>query len=130
MLVLGQRDDKLVVRRLCRRRVHGVRRDVRVHASDRVRRLDEYYGRGIFRGRSALAGADVRAHDGSAVAGADVAAVAGADHDDATDRDAGQLRVLGRRADENNYAGREITNIRLPARLQPVGLTLFFIRFL
>jgi len=33
------------------------------------------------------------------------------------------MRVLGRRADENNYAGREITNIRLPARLQPVGLT-------
>ena len=123
MLVLGQRDDKLVVRRLCRRRVHGVRRDVRVHASDRVRRLDEYYGRGIFRGRSALAGADVRAHDGSAVAGADVAAVAGADHDDAADRDAGHLRVRARRADENNYAGREITNIRLPACLQPVGLT-------
>ena len=99
---------------------------MRVYASDRVRRLDEHDGRGIFRGRSALAGADARAHDGSAVAGADVAAVARADHDDAADRDAGQLRVLGRRADENNYTGREITNIRLPARLQPVGLTSSF----
>ena len=117
MLVLGQRDNKLVVRRLCRRRVHGVRRDVRVHASNRVRRFDEYYGRGIFSGRSAVAGADVRAHDGSAVAGADVAAVAGADHDDAADRDQGRLRVLGRHADENNYTGREVGNIRLPARL-------------
>ena len=86
MLVLGQRDDKLVVRRLCRRRVHGVRRDVRVYASDRVRRLDERNGRGIFSGFSALAGADAGAHDRSAVAGADVAAVAGADHDGAADR--------------------------------------------
>ena len=123
MLVLGQRDNKLVVRRLCSRRVHGVRRDVRVYASDRFRRLDDRGERGLFRGLSALAGADARAYDGSAFAGPDVAAVARADHDDAADRDAGQLRVLGRRADENNYTGREITNIRLPARLQPVGLT-------
>ena len=125
MLVLGQRDNKLVVRRLCRRRVHGVRRDVRVHASDRVRRLDERNGRGIFSGRSAVAGADSCAHDDSAVAGADVAAVAGADHDEASDHDAGHLRVRARRADENNYTGREVGNIRLPARLQPVGLISF-----
>ena len=103
---------------------------MRVYAFDRLRRLDDRGGRGLFSGLSALAGADARAYDGSTVAGADVAAVAGADHDDAADRDAGQLRVLGRRANENNYTGREITNIRLPARLQPVGLTLFFIRFL
>ena len=130
MLVLGQRDDKLVVRRLCRRRVHGVRRDVRVYASDGIFSLDKRDGRSVCRGFSALAGADVRAHDGSAVAGADVAAVAGADHDDAADRDAGHLRVRARRADENNYAGREITNIRLPARLQPVGLTSSSLQFL
>ena len=77
MLVLGQR---LVLRRLLSRRVHGVRRDVRVFASDRLCRLDDRGGRGIFRGLSALAGADARTHDGSTVAGADVAAVAGADY--------------------------------------------------
>ena len=103
---------------------------MRVYASDRLRRLDDRGGRGIFRGLSALAGADARTHDGSTVAGADVAAVAGADHDDAADRDAGHLRVRARRADENNYAGREITNIRLPARLQPVGLTSSSLQFL
>ena len=80
MLVLGQRDARLVLRRLCRRRVHGVRRDVRVYASDRFRRLDDRGERGLFRGLSALAEADARAYDGSTVAGADVAAVAGADH--------------------------------------------------
>ena len=130
MLVLGQRDDKLVVRRLCRRRVHGGRRDLRVYASDRLRCVDDCGERGLFRGLSAVAGADARAHDGSAVAGADVAAVAGADHDDAADRDAGRLRVRARRADENVYAGREITNIRLPARLQPAGLTSSSLQFL
>ena len=103
---------------------------MRVYASDRLRRLDKRDGCSVCRGFSALAGADVRAHDGSAVAGADVAAVAGADHDDAADRDAGHLRVLGRRADENNYTGREITNIRLPARLQPAGLTSSSLQFL
>ena len=111
---------------LPRRRVDGVQRDVRVHASDRLRRLGERDGRGIFSGFSAVAGADAGAHDRSAVAGADVAAVAGADHDDAADRDAGHLRVPARRADENNYTGREVGNIRLSARLQPVGLTSSF----
>ena len=80
MLVLGQRDERLVVRRLCRRRVYGVRRDVRVYAFDRLCSLDDRGGRGLFRGLSALAGADARAYDGSTVAGADVNAIAGADH--------------------------------------------------
>ena len=70
MLVLGQRDDKLVVRRLCRRHVHGGRRDVRVYASDRLLRLDDCGGRGLRRSRSALAGAD-----GAAAPVADVEAV-------------------------------------------------------
>ena len=80
MLVLGQRDEKLVLRRLCRHSVHCGRRDVRVYVFDRLRRLDDRGVRGLFRGLSALAGADARAYDGSTVAGADVAAVAGADH--------------------------------------------------
>ena len=80
MLVLGQRDARLVLRRLCRRCVHGVRRDVRVYASDRFRRLDDRGERGLFRGLPALAKADARAYDGSAFAGPDVAAVARADH--------------------------------------------------
>ena len=86
MLVLGQRDNKLVVRRLCRRRVHGVWRDVRVYASDGICSLDKRDGRGVCRGFSAVVRADGRAYDGSTVAGADVAAVAGADHDGAADR--------------------------------------------
>ena len=80
VLVLGQRDERLVVRRLCRRRVYGVRRDVRVYAFDRLLRLDDRGERGLFRGFSAVAGADARAYDGSTVAGADVAAVTGADY--------------------------------------------------
>ena len=43
--------------------------------------------------------------------------------DGTADHDGGRLRVRTRSADENVYPGREITNIRLPARLQPVGLT-------
>ena len=43
--------------------------------------------------------------------------------DGTADHDGGRLRVRTRRADENVYPGREITNIRLPARLQPAGLT-------
>ena len=80
MLVLGRRDARLVFRRLCRRRIHCGRRDVRVYAFDRLRRLDDRGGRRLFSGLSAVAGADARAYDGSTVAGADVAAVAGADH--------------------------------------------------
>ena len=53
---------------------------MRVYAPDRVRRLDEYNGRCFFRGPPAVAGAYVRAYDGSAFAGPDVAAVARADH--------------------------------------------------
>ena len=49
-----------------------------MYASDRFHRLDDGGGRGVFRGVSAVTGADARAYDSSTVAGADVAAVAGA----------------------------------------------------
>ena len=47
---------------------------MRVQAFDGLCSLYGRGERGLFRGLSALAGADARAHDGSTVAGADVAA--------------------------------------------------------
>ena len=67
--------------------------------------------------------ADVHAHHLYAHFAPHPAADVRTHHDGAADHDGGRLRVRTRRADENVYPGREITNIRLPARLQPAGLT-------